>query len=353
MRNMVLIAIASMAYLSGSFLSPVAGQPTGGFTNILPDDFRGKIVYDGFTEGTVTIPARGSRRLSIGNVLNQAFNSQIQNVKGSYHIEIEYEGNLIKGSYYVKGDLNGSGTFTGTRNGDTCQTVDVSGERFTSQCTMDYYKSKVNYTDRRGQVYKTYIETNRVSLIDYAERERQRVEAASRAQANAAAEAARIASLPAAGPILTKQFDNYVQIDSRGWAVNRYIAGSIKNVRIVSGAISTKNYVMRGEFDYAGGAKGWVLASIVGGKLNCIEFWDNLIGCRSLRTPDQGQAMRNAFVDAAIGSSGATPPPPPGYDPRDYQRPGGVSSPPPPPPPPVTPIGGAGGLYGCASPPCW
>lgn len=118
-------------------------------------------------------------------------------------------------------------------------------------------------------------------------------------------------SSPLAGPALTRRLDALVLTDSRGWAFNRYDAGSMRDVRIVDGTVKGGHYVLRGVYSYNGGARGWVLARMSGSNLECIQFHDSMIGCRALRTAAQGQMMRGMAAGAVSSlmsgnSGGAT-----------------------------------------------
>lgn len=113
-----------------------------------------------------------------------------------------------------------------------------------------------------------------------------------------------VANLPDAGPVLTRKLDGYVATDARGWAFNHYDAGSMRNVRVAEGSARSGTMVLRGDYTFNGGNAGWVLAKLVDGKLDCIQFWDAMVGCRALRTPEQGMAMRSAALGAVTGGGG-------------------------------------------------
>lgn len=139
-----------------------------------------------------------------------------------------------------------------------------------------------------------------------------RAQAAAERQREAeAARAARHEALlnaPKAGPALTKTLDALVRQDAKGWMVNVYDAGSMTNVRIIDGSVSSGHYVLHGDYTYNGGEQGWVEAKMSGAQLDCIQFHDAMIGCRSLRTPEQGQFMRdiasNALQSGVSGGNG-------------------------------------------------
>lgn len=297
------VSIGIVLVLNGNAIAIAQTSEPNGET--ISANFRGKVVYDGSYEGKRTTPPRMPSNLSLGNLLGAALSSNTEDVQGGTHFEIEYEGNLLKGSWRQQGVLAGSGTMTGTRNGSACQIVTNEGVKFSAECSQTRFFARTAFSDARGRKYKGVIEANATSVVDYVERDRQIAIKAEQDRRAAAEAAARYAALPSAGPALTQKFDRIVQADSQGWAFNRYDAGSLRNVKIVSGKAGVGTYVMRGEYTYNGGARGWVMAEMVGPKLSCIQFWDAVLGCRGLRTAAQGQAMRNALV-GALTSGGSS-----------------------------------------------
>ncbi|MEG3180760.1 hypothetical protein [Sphingomonas sp. LT1P40] len=189
--------------------------------------------------------------------------------------------------------------------------------------------------------------------------------------------AARTVARPAAPDWgrINQYLDQLVAADSRGWAINEYARGSIRNARVTT--LSTSIYQLNADFSYVGGARGHVRVRVADGKFSCIEFQDTLIGCRGLRTPGQGAAIAalvGLVVVAAVASSSSSSSSGvsgrDGYAPsagggddggggsggnarareeqdrrdakarEDAQR--------------KTPrVGGEDGIYGCANPPCW
>lgn len=288
--------------LASIFNYPAFAQLSGAESDVIESTFRGKIVYDGSYEGKVSTSPRIPRNLSLGSILDAATSAKSERYKGGAHYEIEYDGNQVKGTWQQQGTYTANGSLTGTRNGSTCQLVTNEGIRFTAECGKTRFFSRLSFSDNRGQKYQSVLDANRTAVVDYVERDKQSAIAAEQARVAAAAAAARYAALPSAGPALTRKFDALVQTDSQGWAFNRYDAGSMSNVKIVSGKAGVGTYVMRGEYTFNGGSQGSVMAEMVGSKLSCIQFWDGVVGCRGLRTPEQGQAMRNALVGAIVSS---------------------------------------------------
>lgn len=271
--------------------------------SVIAPDFRGQIIYEGSYEGSMETPRRIPRNLNVGSILNAVTASNSEPYRGSIRYVVEFEGNIVRGTFQEQGSFNGSGTFTGTRQGELCSIVSNAGVRINANCNFYTFSGSIDFTDNRNRRFRSSIEANKTSLIDYVERDRQRAIEAENARIAAAEAAARYAALPSASPALVQRFDRIVQTDAQGWAFNRYDVGSMRNVKIISGQVGRGTYVIRGEYTYNGGQTGWVMAEMSGQNLSCIQFWDAVMGCRGLRTPEQGQAMREAFVEAITNPS--------------------------------------------------
>ncbi len=138
---------------------------------------------------------------------------------------------------------------------------------------------------------------------------------AARAQAAAAERAAaeaKIAALPRASPVYARQMADYVRTDALGWAGanggmfgNHLDEGSVGNVRVYSGSVSSGHFILRAEYTYNGGAKGWVVAQYTRGNFNCIQFWDSVLGCRTLRKPGEGEAMVTSIITSSMKDGGS------------------------------------------------
>ncbi|MDX2277403.1 MAG: hypothetical protein NW206_18300 [Hyphomonadaceae bacterium] len=182
-----------------------------------------------------------------------------------------------------------------------------------------------------------------------------------------AAQAERAASAPAQGlgADLTASIDAVIASDSRGWMFNSYDRGSAHNARIEERSSDGRSAVVFSEYTYNGGSPGWVRAQVQDGVFSCVEYWDFAGRCRPVGSASYAYQVAGALAvatlaAAAVGSASG------GYGGGDatnssgsaqdelyeLQRNNGYTPPPAPPPAPVEPIGGYGGLYGCASPPC-
>jgi hypothetical protein len=122
-------------------------------------------------------------------------------------------------------------------------------------------------------------------------------------------EAARLAALPDAGPKWTKKLEAIAEMDSKGWISNVFDKGSMHNVKIVNGAASSTDVVLRGDYSYNRGAHGWVEVQITHGRPSCLRWWDGAAGCHGLRTAESAartRALAGAVVASALSDSGSS-----------------------------------------------
>ncbi|MGZ8285155.1 MAG: hypothetical protein ACXW27_04515 [Allosphingosinicella sp.] len=305
---MIRITILALAMsLTMTSVPTLAQKPSGpsayasdGRTD-LPPDFRGRIVYQGsfsaeaFRAGRTT-PNANARMRAIARRNDRSWQED-----GSITLTVTFDGNKLQGSYVGSGGM-GRGTFTGTRQGSSCTVSQGQGDFNTMRCDRASW-SGVSQTPPGARVAATTrIDARQTQFVDARVEDEQRRLAAAQAAERARAAEAAYNALPSAGPALTRRLDGLVQTDSRGWAFNRYDTGSIANVKIIEGSIRSGNFVMQGYYTYNGGNRGWVMAKMAGGTLDCIQFFDAVVGCRGLRTAEQGQAMRDAAFGVVAGA---------------------------------------------------
>jgi|GEM_PF-1154175 len=300
-------AIALIAIFSGFNSTAITAQkpvsPDGAAfsaTGALPPDFRGRISYSGTHEGQLNRAGPPLRSLRTRDILRSATGGSTREYAGAYNLELTFDGNALTGRYSGTGGMN-SGTVSGTRSGTHCRLVDDRyGTVTEAECTRNRFSGTARV--QRGRDTSTMrFEAAATQFVDARVAQEQRRLAAAEAAQRERAAAAAYDALPNAGAALTRRLDGFVQTDSRGWAFNRYNTGSVANVKIVEGSIRSGNFVMQGYYNYNGGSRGWVMAKMTGGRLECIQFWDSVIGCRGLRTAAQGQAMRDAAMGAIAG----------------------------------------------------
>jgi hypothetical protein len=280
-----------------------AGQSTG--SSGLPR--RAEVTYKGSWSASVSTPPKiNLNKLDFRTLLNQATHSS-KTLGGEFNIIVQTTGNSLVATVWGRnftraqygGSIqNGICRLKGGNNG--------AQENFEGQCSTDGFSGTIKGKTVQGQNFQATFDTAAVQLVDIEQREREQLAAKKASEAAAVAEAARIRNAPAAGPALTKKLDGFVQTDSRGWAFNSYDAGSLTNVKILDGSVKSGHYTLRGEYRYNGGNSGWVLAKMSGANLDCIQFHDAMIGCRPLRTPEQGSVTRAAAMGAMSGGSGGS-----------------------------------------------
>jgi hypothetical protein len=268
-----------------------------------------QVTYRGTWSASMTIAPRVNfNNLNLRSMLSQATNVRTRNMGGDFTISATTTGSNVHG--YLWGAGFAREPFTGTIHNGTCQltgAVGNAGDRFQGRCGPDGFSGTIHGQLRDGQSYTGTFDTSAAQVVDIDQQQRQQFAARQQEQAQADAAAAKLRNAPLAGPALTRKLEGYVQTDSRGWAFNHYDAGTVTNVKIIDGSVASGSYILRGEYTYNGGQSGWVAAKMAGPNLQCILFWDAMIGCRNLRSPEQGVIMRKAMVDALSPGSRSAP----------------------------------------------
>lgn len=268
----------------GNYTEDVTAEHNGA-GELVPANFRGKVTYDGYMEGNVTVPGRG-------NLINQALNTRTVPVRASYHVEVEYDGNSVKGSEVQRSaepGASGTATFRGSRAGNRCEVViDQDGLRVSATCTNSEFSYPFDYSNLQGQRVKGRVVATRSSREDYVERDRA---AAIQAQQDARAATQVRQQLASSAPQQSGKappkealayFDGLIAEDASSWVFNQYDRGSMHNVKIISSTNAGRTKVVYGDYTYNGGSAGWVKAQFENGALSCVEFWDFQGQCRAL-----------------------------------------------------------------------
>jgi hypothetical protein len=297
----------------------------------LAPGFRGKIVYTGTVNGNnfgsnrttrspVDLGSVLSRRPSVGSVFDLGKRiarsgggaSQGKPYQETITISLEYDGNLVTGTYEAKGTAgSGAGQLSGVRENGICKLFNKSNDSFTGRCdAASFVGTNESASDRRTHS-RGEISASAVSVVDYAERDR--LAAIARAQAEAKEKAARAVELAERAKMRAKLpkgaaarysplIDRAVQQDSQAWAFNRYRPGSIDLVSLKqdakSGSMFTKAY-----FRYTTGTEGWVGAVIKGTSIVCLVFWDEG-GCRPIGKGQNASVARGVVAGVFSGGPG-------------------------------------------------
>jgi len=307
----------------GAAGTPSASGPMGGE---LPYGWRGQISYSGTQQGYSQRQQRAPRRLTLGTALEALAGGEREEFGGPYQLQLTIDGDAVSGTYSgAPGSGIRPGRIAGTRNGSRCRLFadDILIE---AECTADRFvgNGRSQGNSRVSQTLR--IDARATDVVDAAEEERQAAEAAAQdaaqaadelAQAEveraaaeagraaaAAAERARIASMPAASSAQTALLERTVRQDAQAWRLNRYDAGSMSNVRASS--IAGGLTLLRGDYTYNGGSRGWVEARVTGGRVECLGYWD-VGGCalpRGTVAVASGPAAPTRAVPPGAGRSG-------------------------------------------------
>jgi len=286
---------ATFAFLAITiFTNPCArAQDVQVQPEVFPPEFRGMVVYDGVVNGTAVIPPQGRMELSLGGLLNQALNTRTVKLQGTWHVEAEYEGSTVRGRSVVDSSIDGLSEnveFVGTRQGNNCQISFADQPAMPITCSPLLFESNVNYTNENRQKIKARYLASKSKIVDYVERDR--------LLALAAAEEAKRAAIAAAAapdfremPINASQAGSYKAIaskiidnDSTHWSVNKFISGTIRNVRYFVDQKNRLNSKIKVDYDFDGifgESTGWLELNFEGKLLKCIEFHDS--SCREPR----------------------------------------------------------------------
>jgi hypothetical protein len=158
----------------------------------LPADFRGKVVYEGSLTGIVTVPSRTGTTINAFGVRTFIPNRERIPVQSSIRVEMEFEGNRVRGTRTFRGNVTGGGPFTGKREGGICQLIDSDdGFRTKAVCTKSLFMSDEDNVNANNQHAQTHSQADATFFIDYAERDL----AQSKKNAEEAAKAAKEAAV--------------------------------------------------------------------------------------------------------------------------------------------------------------
>lgn len=319
---------------------------------------RAEITYQGTYDVTVSQPMRVPRKFSLESALDAVQGSRGRTLSGTLTIVAKFEGQAVTAQASGTGGVRAA-RMSGSSIAGRCHLALADGSTtYDGTCTSQGFTGTIGGTAAGNSTVRGRFTLAASKVVDVAERERQQQFAAEKARIDRekaiAAERARIAAMPNAGAAYTTKLAGLVQADARGWAFNHLDPGSVHNVKVADGSIKSGNFVLRGEYTYNGGSPGSVLAQFSAGKFACIQFWDAMIGCRGLRTVEQGQTMRSLALGAVSGGGGGGGSSQPDESSRDaadaadrgFREQMRQMNQPAPEPAPVTPIGGDRGLYG-------
>jgi len=92
--------------------------------------------------------------------------------------------------------------------------------------------------------------------------------------------------------------DRVITTDSRGWWINRYDRGSVRNTRVI--ATGPRSGIVVSDYTYNNGVAGWVRAHVVNGEFRCVEYHDFAGSCRPINANAYGGGVAGRFGNAAV-----------------------------------------------------
>lgn len=106
---------------------------------------------------------------------------------------------------------------------------------------------------------------------------------------------------------IAKIVDTVITEDSKTWIMHRYDQHSAKNVKITKADAAGQPAVVRADFTYNQGERGWVELHYKGAKLSCLKFFDFPDRCRALGNSPSVDILSGLIMDMALdtGSSGS------------------------------------------------
>jgi hypothetical protein len=271
---------------------------TGG---ALPYGWRGRVDYSGTQEGYIQQQARAPRRLTLNNALEALAGGDRREFGGAYQLRLTFDGDAVSGSYSGGPGSNiDSGQLSGTRNGSRCRLF-AGQVLIEAECTTDRFVG-TGRSQGNGRTSQTLrIDARATDVVDAAEEERRRAEAAAQAEVaraaaqadrdraaavaarEAAAEEARFNTLPRASQTQVRLLVNAIEQDSQSWALDQYDRGSLTNVRVLENDGGMP--VVRGYYTYNGGWRGWVQVRIASGQVDGILYHNSVFGYANVRVP--------------------------------------------------------------------
>ncbi|MDX2298619.1 MAG: hypothetical protein NW204_02745 [Xanthomonadaceae bacterium] len=244
----------------------------------IPDDFRGKITYNGHVRGDVTMP--GHRKCK--DIMDCG---QIVPINGTYQATIEFNGGdwVASERTYTQVGGEANNVLHGTKRGDICRFF-WEGQGISARCTREGFFYYQDNFDNKGNHFRLNIESNLSQLDDYAGRGRQH--AVVTAQIPDAPDQEQSTTEPNTQPrqidVMTSYFDDIVAQDAERWVKNSYDRNSMHNLKIAPSTNSKAKTILYGEYTFNNGQFGWVKAQFANQKLVCLEFWDYPEQCRPL-----------------------------------------------------------------------
>lgn len=260
MRHACLMLAALL--LAPSAAAAQSGSPETASSAALAPDFYGKIIYFGNHSGEVVQTQPGAPRRTGGQCPKPGTTCP-ERIGGSFQVELEFEGEIVRGRYQGTGGMRPS-RLIGRRSGGTCRLFDIGdGSVWTARCDNQGFAGTARSVENAAEQLRLSFETVGVRVIDLAGVQRQRELAALYTQYAATAFGT--------GPI-AQRLDALLVLDSYDAPQGTgYTQGTLGEVRISDRDNGGRDYTAYAPFTRDDGQSGWVRATVRGDVVTCIE----------------------------------------------------------------------------------
>lgn len=275
MIRLCLCAVLLLAAWSlPSFAQGVNG--VAGDANVLPEEFRGRVIYFGNHSGEV----KSTRTVRDGPRRDCPRPDQgcPERIGGSLEIELEFEGEIVKGSFRGTGGLRES-KLIGRRVGSQCRLFDVTdGSVWAGRCDEQTFLGSIKSVPNAAVQVAVNFEAVGTRVRDYSEWERRQYEARLRRRRYELLQS----QLNGNGPIESR-FPAAIELDSYSWYFDKLRQGSIRNFTRTKAKRGV--YTVQAEFTLESGSPAWARGRVENETITCVEFWDVPGVCRPLNVP--------------------------------------------------------------------
>ena len=245
--------------------------------NALPEDFRGKISYFGNHSGELTTARTGEARKPTSDCPRPDQRCPVR-IGGSLQVDLEFEGDVVRGSFRGSGGLRDSGLI-GRRQGAQCRLFDLTdGSVWAGHCDREGFVGTVKSVGGAATQISLSFEVVGTKTNDYAEAERQR-----RLAQQTARRIEFLRSVIASDDPIDDRVLASIELDSYSWSYDRLRTNTLTITRRTKPRRGS--YEIDADFELEGGSKGWAHARIDGDTIACIEFWDYPGKCRTIKLP--------------------------------------------------------------------
>ena len=262
----VTLLLSSLLLVSMSAAAQSTSHTVSHGANSLPDNFHGKVSYFGNHSGERVGALSGDSNKPVPGCLRADRRCPIR-IGGSLQVELEFDGDLVRGSFRGSGGLNASGLI-GRRQGVQCKLFDqTDGSVWAGRCDRDGFAGTVKSVPNAPAQLSLEFQVVGTKFVDDDERNRRKAR-----ELNIEFLRRQIAS----DDPIEKRLIALVELEAYGWMSYDVIRESIEPDR--RNRPNSKKIVVH--FDLAGGGKGQAEAEIDRGVIKYVAFYFPDLGHR-------------------------------------------------------------------------